>query len=90
MTETIQLGDMSIQVTRKDIKNVHLSVHPPERSRDPGRPQPQLVSKWPAPTPFQSWAGFASSKRNCRTRPAKRLASSSSARATTSGDDATS
>ena len=30
MTETIQIGDISIAVTRKDIKNVHLSVHPPE------------------------------------------------------------
>jgi predicted metal-dependent hydrolase len=30
MTETIQLGDVSIAVTRKDIKNVHLSVHPPK------------------------------------------------------------
>ena len=29
MTETIELGDVSIRVTRKDIKNVHLSVHPP-------------------------------------------------------------
>src|SRR3984957_17940157 len=29
MTETILLGDISISVTRKDIKNVHLSVHPP-------------------------------------------------------------
>lgn len=29
MTEMIQIGDLSIQVTRKDIKNVHLSVHPP-------------------------------------------------------------
>lgn len=29
MTETIQLGDIVITVTRKDIKNVHLSVHPP-------------------------------------------------------------
>lgn len=30
MTEVIQLGDISIQVTRKDIKHVHLSVHPPK------------------------------------------------------------
>ena len=30
MTETIHLGDISITVTRKDIKNVHLSVHPPD------------------------------------------------------------
>src|SRR5437868_4297071 len=29
MTETIQLGDISIQVARKAIKHVHLSVHPP-------------------------------------------------------------
>lgn len=29
MTETIQLGDIAIAVTRKAIKHVHLSVHPP-------------------------------------------------------------
>lgn len=29
MTETIELGDISIEVTRKAIKHVHLSVHPP-------------------------------------------------------------
>ncbi len=29
MSETIQLGDIQISVTRKDIKHVHLSVHPP-------------------------------------------------------------
>jgi predicted metal-dependent hydrolase len=29
MTETIQLGDVIIGVTRKDIRHVHLSVHPP-------------------------------------------------------------
>lgn len=30
MTESIQIGDISISVTRKAIKNVHLSVYPPE------------------------------------------------------------
>lgn len=30
MNELIELGGISISVTRKDIKNVHLSVHPPE------------------------------------------------------------
>ena len=30
MMETIKLGDLSIDVTRKNIKNVHLSVHPPD------------------------------------------------------------
>ena len=29
MTETIHLGEVSIWVTRKDVKNVHLTVHPP-------------------------------------------------------------
>ncbi len=30
MNETIQLGEISITVIRKDIKNVHLTVHPPD------------------------------------------------------------
>ncbi len=30
MTKTIQLGEISIVVTKKAIKNVHLSVHPPD------------------------------------------------------------
>ena len=29
MTETIQFGDVAIAVRRKDVKHVHLSVHPP-------------------------------------------------------------
>jgi predicted metal-dependent hydrolase len=29
MAETIQLGDTAIEVRRKDIRHVHLSVHPP-------------------------------------------------------------
>jgi predicted metal-dependent hydrolase len=29
MTVTIQIGDIVIALTRKDIKHVHLSVHPP-------------------------------------------------------------
>jgi predicted metal-dependent hydrolase len=29
MSETIQLGDIEIKVTRKSIKHAHLSVHPP-------------------------------------------------------------
>lgn len=30
MSETIQIGEVSIEVTRKAVKNVHLSVHPPD------------------------------------------------------------
>ena len=29
MSEMIQIGDVSILVNRKAVKNVHLSVHPP-------------------------------------------------------------
>jgi hypothetical protein len=30
MKDIIELGELSIEVTRKDVKNVHLSVHPPD------------------------------------------------------------
>jgi predicted metal-dependent hydrolase len=30
MTQTLQLGELSIELTRKAVKHVHLSVHPPE------------------------------------------------------------
>lgn len=30
MTETIKVGELSISVTLKDVRNVHLSVHPPD------------------------------------------------------------
>jgi predicted metal-dependent hydrolase len=30
MTETIQIGEIAIAVTWKDVKHVHLSVHPPQ------------------------------------------------------------
>jgi len=30
MAETIHLGEVTIAVTRKDVKNVRLSVHPPD------------------------------------------------------------
>ncbi len=30
MSETIRLGDVTIQVTRKSVKHVHLSVYPPD------------------------------------------------------------
>lgn len=29
MSERIQLGELTLEVVRKDIKNIHLSVHPP-------------------------------------------------------------
>lgn len=30
MIETIRIGELSIRMTKKDVKNVHLSVHPPD------------------------------------------------------------
>ena len=32
MVEMIQIGETAIAVTRKDVKHVHLSVHPPMRT----------------------------------------------------------
>jgi hypothetical protein len=29
MAETIMLGGIAVALTRKDVKHVHLSVHPP-------------------------------------------------------------
>jgi predicted metal-dependent hydrolase len=30
MNQTIQLGEVSVRITKKNIKNVHLAVHPPD------------------------------------------------------------
>jgi len=30
MVHSFKIGDMTIQLTQKDVKNVHLSVHPPD------------------------------------------------------------
>lgn len=32
MSQTLQIGDLSVELTRKAVKHVHLSVHPPEGS----------------------------------------------------------
>ena len=89
MRENIQLEDISILVTRKAIKHVHLSVYPPS-----GRVT--LVA--PVGTHFdvaratrsRGWPGFASSNRNSGAKPVKLLASSSNAKAIACGGDDTS
>ena len=30
MSEVFELGEITISLTRKSVKNVHLTVHPPE------------------------------------------------------------
>ncbi len=65
MTETIQLGEMSIAVTRKDIKNVHLSVHPPD-----GR----VTMAAPAATRLDVVRAYAISKLGWIREPAAKLA----------------
>ena len=49
-------------MTRKDIKHVHLSVHPPTGRVTLGRAHRQRAWKWPAPTRSPSSAGSASSR----------------------------
>jgi predicted metal-dependent hydrolase len=53
MTESIQIGDFVIAVTRKDIKNVHLSVHPPH-----GR----VTLAAPSVTPMEVIRAYAASR----------------------------
>jgi hypothetical protein len=75
MNETSHIGDVSILVSRKAVKNVHLSVHPPS-----GR----VILVTPDATRLEvarayaisKRAGYASSNRNSRVRHVKRLASS--------------
>jgi hypothetical protein len=73
MGESIEIGDITISVTRKDVKNVHLSVHPPD-----GR----------AHTRSQELDGSGSSKSSFARRRGKPHVHSSVARPTTFGDDA--
>ena len=88
MSETIQLGDISIEVTRKDIKHVHLSVHPPDGRVTLSRPA-ERGSRLRGPTRSPSSAGFGSSRRSCADRRGKRRGSLSSAKAIISGGGAT-
>jgi hypothetical protein len=76
MKETIQLGEVTISVTRKDIKNVHLSVHPPN-------------SRVTLAAPSGTRIGFGSRRTSWRVRRGKHLASSSSGRVTISGGGGT-
>ena len=49
MSETFQLGDIEIAVTRKAVKNVHLSVHPPAGQVTlvaPTGTAPETVDAW--------------------------------------------
>jgi hypothetical protein len=73
MSEIIELGDISIRVTRKAIKHVHLSVHPPLGRVTLVAPT-RHGSKSPAPMQFPNWGGFGTSSQNCALRPAKRRA----------------
>jgi predicted metal-dependent hydrolase len=62
--ERIQVGDLWIQVTRKNIKNVHLSVYPPD-----GR----VTLSAPADTRLEAARAYAVSKLGWIRRQQKRL-----------------
>jgi predicted metal-dependent hydrolase len=86
LTDTsIQLGEVSIKVTRKDIKNVHLSVHPPDG---------HVTLAAPQATRLEVARAYAISKLGWLRDQQQKLASqrpanSSPGRATTSGGGAT-
>jgi hypothetical protein len=73
MSEIIESGDISIRVTRKAIKHVHLSVHPPHgRVTLVASTQTRLeVARAYA---ISKLGGFGTSSQNCALRPAKRRA----------------
>ena len=84
MAEIIPIGEVAIAVTRKDVKYVHLSVHPPMGHVTlvaPSKP----ARRWPGPTPSPSSAGFVISRRRCADRRERHPANLSNGRATTFG-----
>lgn len=85
MTETIQLGEIAVAVTCKEIKHVHLSVHPPD-----GRVT-LVVPKGTRPEAVRAYAisrlGWIREKQSqMRGQARKRPASSLSVKATPSGE----
>jgi len=61
MNETIRIGELSIKVTRKGIKHVHLSVHPPDGRVTLAVPASTRLDA-AALTPSANSAGYANSK----------------------------
>ena len=70
MTTQIELGDITVDVVLKDIKNIHLSVYPPA-----GRVRISAPLRWIsilfAFSPFPGWAGSNSSRKNSGNRSVK-------------------
>lgn len=88
MAETLRLGDVVIAVTRKDVKHVHLSVHPPSGRVTLVAPTDTRLGVVGANAASKiPW--IRSSKTECWRSPATRRASSSNEKATTFGGAAT-
>ena len=84
MDSIIQVGEVPITVTLKDVRNVHLSVHPPD-----GRVTLVAPVGWmlPVPMPLASQAGFATGSSNSSTKSERHPVNSLDGKATISGDD---
>jgi predicted metal-dependent hydrolase len=84
MRSRIQLGDIGVDVVRKDIKNVHLSVHPPTRRVRIAAPERMsletvrvfAIAKLPS----------RNSSRSCVSKNARSPVNTSTGNLTTSGD----
>ena len=81
MSETIQLGEIAIAVTRKDIKHVHLSVHPPDGRVTLVAPLGTRLRSGPRLCRVQARVDYGASRRSCGGRRGRRRASSSSVKA---------
>ena len=90
MAETIQLGEIAIALTRKDVKHVHLSVHPPSGPVTLVAPNGTRREEWPVPMRSQARMDPGPAGKDAGPGATRQRASSSSAGATIYGADATS
>lgn len=88
MARRVELGDVSVDVVFKDIKNVHLSVYPPTGRVTVSAPS-RMTSIRSVSTPSRSWAGSGNNRRNYEYNHVRRRGSISTVKATMSGANAT-
>jgi len=88
MTETIHIGEIAITLTRKDVKHVHLSAHPPSGRVTLVAPKGTRIEVARAYA-LSKLDGYVISRLNCVSRRGRHPASTLSVRVIISGAGAT-
>jgi hypothetical protein len=65
LEESIRLGDIAVDVVRKDIRNVHLSVYPPTGRSADFRAAADEIGYGPLVCDFQVGVDKATADENC-------------------------